>query len=151
MGPGDGIQIQRLMDLPTTLETADQVGQQQQSPQQLHHQGGSQSSLSSSSQAGSASQQGVQRVKSMFQQSTGKLAQTGPGPRQPPPQRSVSHNEVKSKNIFSLYRLLTRISLWCQRWEHGFVQFALIVAGTFLFCLNALPSLTFLSHSPNAL
>ena len=25
MGPGDGIQIQRLMDLPTTLETADQV------------------------------------------------------------------------------------------------------------------------------
>jgi hypothetical protein len=26
MGPGDGIQIQRLMDLPTTLETADQVG-----------------------------------------------------------------------------------------------------------------------------
>ena len=26
MGPGDGIQIQRLLDLPTTLETADQVG-----------------------------------------------------------------------------------------------------------------------------
>lgn len=25
MGPGDGIQIQRLMDLPTTLETADKV------------------------------------------------------------------------------------------------------------------------------
>jgi hypothetical protein len=24
MGPGDGIQIQRLMDLPTTLETAEQ-------------------------------------------------------------------------------------------------------------------------------
>lgn len=24
MGPGDGIQIQRLLDLPTTLETADQ-------------------------------------------------------------------------------------------------------------------------------
>lgn len=23
MGPGDGIQIQRLIDLPTTLETAD--------------------------------------------------------------------------------------------------------------------------------
>lgn len=23
MGPGDGIQIQRLLDLPTTLETAD--------------------------------------------------------------------------------------------------------------------------------
>jgi len=24
MGPGDGIQIQRLLDLPTTVETADQ-------------------------------------------------------------------------------------------------------------------------------
>ena len=29
MGPGDGIQIQRLMDLPTTLETADQVSEEQ--------------------------------------------------------------------------------------------------------------------------
>jgi len=32
MGPGDGIQIQRLLDLPTTVETADQS---LTSPQQL--------------------------------------------------------------------------------------------------------------------
>jgi serine/threonine-protein kinase MRCK len=32
MGPGDGIQIQRLLDLPTTVETADQS---LASPQQL--------------------------------------------------------------------------------------------------------------------
>jgi ABC-type polar amino acid transport system ATPase subunit len=32
MGPGDGIQIQRLLDLPTTVETADQT---LASPQQL--------------------------------------------------------------------------------------------------------------------
>lgn len=28
MGPGDGIQKQRLLDLPTTIETADQANQQ---------------------------------------------------------------------------------------------------------------------------
>lgn len=28
MGPGDGIQKQRLLDLPTTIETADQTSQQ---------------------------------------------------------------------------------------------------------------------------
>lgn len=28
MGPGEGIQKQRLLDLPTTIETADQSGQQ---------------------------------------------------------------------------------------------------------------------------
>lgn len=28
MGPGDGIQKQRLLDLPTTIETADQPNQQ---------------------------------------------------------------------------------------------------------------------------
>lgn len=27
MGPGDGIQKQRLLDLPTTIETADQTNQ----------------------------------------------------------------------------------------------------------------------------
>ncbi len=107
MGPGDGIQIQRLMDLPTTLETADQPQQQQQ--QQQH--GGSVSSvamgaamaahhqqqLSSSSQSSLSSvqqQQGVQRVKSMFQQSAGKLPSRLPS-HQPPPQRSISHNEVR--------------------------------------------------------
>src|SRR5262249_7196433 len=34
MGPGEGIQIQRLMDLPTTVETADDIHQQQQQQQQ---------------------------------------------------------------------------------------------------------------------
>merc|ERR1712130_9722 len=53
MGPGDGIQIQRLMDLPTTLETADQTPHGTVTPV--------------------AGSQPVQRVKSMFQQSTGKL------------------------------------------------------------------------------
>ena len=103
MGPGDGIQIQRLMDLPTTLETAEQS-----SPQQ-HMAAGSQSSLSSSSQASQQQQQGVQRVKSMFQQSTGKLP-TGPGGgggagpgRQPPPQRSISHNEVTRPILTALF------------------------------------------------
>lgn len=28
MGPGDGIQNQRLLDLPTTIETADQISNQ---------------------------------------------------------------------------------------------------------------------------
>ena len=77
MGPGDGIQIQRLMDLPTTLETAEQAAAV-----------GSQSSLSSASQA--SSQQ--QRVKSML-----------PNPPLPMasklPQRSVSHNEVSCRRI----------------------------------------------------
>ena len=84
MGPGDGIQIQRLMDLPTTLETAD------------HHSGGSQSSLSTSQSNPPSSmqqQQPVQRVKSMFQQSTGKLPTRIQG-HPTPPQRSISHNEV---------------------------------------------------------
>ena len=95
MGPGDGIQIQRLMDLPTTLETADQH-------QQQHSGGSSQSSL------GSQQQQPVQRVKSMFQQSTGKLpTATATGARlagagshpAAPPQRSISHNEVRERTL----------------------------------------------------
>jgi len=79
MGPGDGIQIQRLMDLPTTLETADQgpLG------------GGAPVAV-----AGSGSQP-VQRVKSMFQQSTGKLTPPRLPSHPPPPQRSISHSEVK--------------------------------------------------------
>jgi hypothetical protein len=87
MGPGDGIQIQRLMDLPTTLETADLAG--------------SNPTISSPLQAqlppGTGS---VTRVKSMFQQ-----GQAGPGgipggklpsrlPASHHPQRSISHNEV---------------------------------------------------------
>jgi len=78
MGPGDGIQIQRLMDLPTTLETAEQ----QPSP------GGS--------IASGMHQQ--PRVKSMLPQPTqGGLNKPTPGSRLPlhpgPPQRSISHNE----------------------------------------------------------
>ena len=85
-------QIQRLMDLPTTLETAElgpggpTVGQQQ---------------------AGSQAQP-VHRVKSMFQQvsqptldtcdrsqqSTGKLTPPRLPAHPPPPQRSISHSEV---------------------------------------------------------
>ena len=66
MGPGDGIQIQRLMDLPTTLETADSV---------------SNPNISSPLQATQATPGGPgqatvpTRVKSMFQQQSpgGKL------------------------------------------------------------------------------
>merc|ERR1719412_3166496 len=75
MGPGDGIQIQRLMDLPTTLETADQVGHSSSSPSPM------------------AGSQPVQRVKSMFGQSTGKLPPPRLPAHPPPPQRSISHSE----------------------------------------------------------
>lgn len=75
MGPGDGIQIQRLMDLPTTLETADQASHASHSP-------------------GLTSSQPVQRVKSMFGQSTGKLPPPRLPQHPPPPQRSISHSEA---------------------------------------------------------
>ncbi|XP_059087809.1 serine/threonine-protein kinase MRCK beta-like isoform X3 [Tigriopus californicus] len=81
MGPGDGIQIQRLMDLPTTLETADHV---QPSPAQVSP----------------LQQQGVQRVKSMFQQSTSKLPSRLPT-HPAPPQRSISHNESGMRSYFN--------------------------------------------------
>lgn len=94
MGPGDGIQIQRLMDLPTTLETAEQAdGGVSRAGGGAAIGAGSQSSLSSASQASSMQQQPSQagRVKSMLP------------PHNPPlpmasklPQRSVSHNEVSS-------------------------------------------------------
>ena len=94
MGPGDGIQIQRLMDLPTTLETAEQTDGGGAPSRNLGHGAapqGSQSSLSSASQASSQPQlqPPAGRVKSMLP------------PHNPPlpmasklPQRSVSHNEV---------------------------------------------------------
>ena len=75
MGPGDGIQIQRLMDLPTTLETADQVPHNTPAPL--------------------VSSQPVQRVKSMIGQSTGKLPPPRLPAHPPPPQRSISHSEVR--------------------------------------------------------
>ena len=80
MGPGDGIQIQRLMDLPTTLETADSVSNPNIS-----------SPLQATQQPPGATV--PTRVKSMFQQSSpgGKLPSRLPSHH---PQRSISHNEV---------------------------------------------------------
>ena len=82
MGPGDGIQIQRLMDLPTTLETADSVSNPIIS-----------SPLSAPGPPGSAT-----RVKSMIQQSPGgKLPSRLPSASAVHhPQRSISHNEVRN-------------------------------------------------------
>ena len=93
MGPGDGIQIQRLMDLPTTLETADSV---------------SNPNISSPLQATQATPGGPgqatvpTRVKSMFQQQSpgGKLPSRLPSHH---PQRSISHNEVRVFNYFKLF------------------------------------------------
>jgi len=65
MGPGDGIQIQRLMDLPTTIETADgvpTVGQPQ----------------------------GMQRVRSMLH-NTANRSITSQRSFPEPPRRSLSH------------------------------------------------------------
>ena len=92
MGPGDGIQIQRLMDLPTTLETADSV---------------SNPNISSPLQATQATPGGPgqatvpTRVKSMFQQQSpgGKLPSRLPSHH---PQRSISHNEVSVCNFLKL-------------------------------------------------
>merc|ERR1719513_306153 len=73
------------MDLPTTLETAElgpggpTVGQQQ---------------------AGSQAQP-VHRVKSMFQQSTGKLTPPRLPSHPPPPQRSISHSEAGMRSYFN--------------------------------------------------
>merc|ERR1719310_1495029 len=69
------------MDLPTTLETADQVGQ------------GSPAPLVTS--------QPVQRVKSMFGQSTGKLPPPRLPSHPPPPQRSISHSEAGMRSYFN--------------------------------------------------
>jgi len=77
MGPGDGIQIQRLMDLPTTLETAEQGQTQAVAAQPVH------------------------RVKSMFQQSTGKLTPPRLPAHPPPPQRSISHSETGMRSYFN--------------------------------------------------
>ena len=98
MGPGDGIQIQRLMDLPTTLETADTTASISNplisSPLQAQQPGNTQ-----------------QRVKSMISQSPASSTNSGKLPSRLPsassihhPQRSISHNEVriltqKAKNV----------------------------------------------------
>ena len=99
MGPGDGIQIQRLMDLPTTLETAD-------SPQQPG------AAISANAQ------QQQQRAKALYTTPPlGGANKLTPGgsriPQHPgPPQRSISHNEVTfgafvtSRHGFFYFRLL---------------------------------------------
>lgn len=80
MGPGDGIQIQRLMDLPTTLETAE--------------------STPPPTAAMAAAITNPQRAKAMFPTPPlGGANKLTPGgsrlpPHPGPPQRSISHNEV---------------------------------------------------------
>ena len=95
MGPGDGIQIQRLMDLPTTLETADSSASSGgnpiiSSPLQAQQPGNTQ-----------------QRVKSMISQSPASSTNSGKLPSRLPsassihhPQRSISHNEVRTFSAF---------------------------------------------------
>jgi len=87
MGPGDGIQIQRLMDLPTTLETADSVSNPNIS-----------SPLQATQQPPGATV--PTRVKSMFQQQSpgGKLPSRLPSHH---PQRSISHNETGMRSYFN--------------------------------------------------
>ena len=107
MGPGDGIQIQRLMDLPTTLETAE-PGERgpsvavemrdSRSLSQTKHTSMNQTSsgINLASQQPQINQQGVQRVKSLLQTSAKLPSRLPPGGHSVPmaPQRSVSHNEV---------------------------------------------------------
>ena len=101
MGPGDGIQIQRLMDLPTTLETAD--------------------STPPPSAAMTAAITNPQRsAKAMFTTPPlGGANKLVPGSRLPqhpgPPQRSISHNEVSFRDFcFRIFCLLFRVlSLNC--------------------------------------
>ena len=97
MGPGDGIQIQRLMDLPTTLETADSVSNPNiSSPLQA-------TQAPPGERAGGQVSGGTvpTRVKSMFQQQSpgGKLPSRLPSHH---PQRSISHNEVSVCNFLKL-------------------------------------------------
>ena len=113
MGPGDGIQMQRLLDLPP-MDKPDGYGTHQSVP---HMPGaiplaGMSSSTSSTSITGSPShlmslqqqqqQQGIQRVRSMFQQTGNKLgaARVPPQPSDPsPPRRSISQSGNSSSVI----------------------------------------------------
>ena len=110
MGPGDGIQIQRLMDLPTTLETAEPgdrggpsvavMDRDARSHSQTKHTSMNQASsgISLVSQQNPMNQVGVQRVKSLLQTSAKLPSRLPPGGHSGPlvPQRSVSHNEVST-------------------------------------------------------
>ncbi len=93
MGPGEGIQIQRLMDLPTTLETADGGGGGSVG-------GASQASTPSTLPAVPPTGPNMGRVKSMVAQTqSSKLPSRLPAGH---PQRSISHNEVGNYLIKSL-------------------------------------------------
>ena len=118
MGPGDGIQIQRLMDLPTTLETAE-PGERgpsvavemrdSRSLSQTKHTSLNQTSSSGISLASQQiNQQGVQRVKSLLQTSAKLPSRLPPGGHPGPiaPQSSVSHNEVRCFYYFYLYLVI---------------------------------------------
>ena len=108
MGPGDGIQIQRLMDLPTTLETADSTASISNpiisSPLQAQQPGNTQ-----------------QRVKSMISQSPASSTNSGKLPSRLPsassihhPQRSISHNEVRilTKKVIKATKPLHYYCMW---------------------------------------
>ena len=116
MGPGDGIQIQRLMDLPTTLETAD-------SPQQPG------AAISANTQ------QQQQRAKALYATPPlGGANKLTPGgsrlPQHPgPPQRSISHNEVTF--CVTLFALITSGFLW---------SLLLLINDVLLFFLAIIPS-----------
>ena len=111
------------MCIRDSLETADSPSPSNSGGQNPGH--GSQSSLSSASQSvvSGGGQQGVQRVKSMFQQSTGKLGSSSqrlPGTHPAPPQRSISHNEVRmTKQAAS--RLLSNYVFW--QFSSAFYEF----------------------------
>ena len=120
MGPGDGIQIQRLMDLPTTLETAE-PGERgpsvavemrdSRSLSQTKHTSLNQTSSSGISLASQQiNQQGVQRVKSLLQTSSKLPSRLPPGGHSGPiaPQRSVSHNEVRCFFAFYIRKILRK-------------------------------------------
>jgi len=106
MGPGDGIQMQRLLDLPSALDKADFNPHPAHLPAAIPLPGMS-SSSSTNSITGSPShlvslqqQQGIQRVRSMFQQ--GKQLSASRLPPQPadppPPRRSISHSGQQAHN-----------------------------------------------------
>jgi len=116
MGPGDGIQIQRLMDLPTTLETAEpggDAGGPSVAVMDRDARSHSQTKRTSMNQASSGislvghqnpmNQVGVTRVKSLLQTSAKLPSRLPPGGHSFPivPQRSVSHNETGMRSYYN--------------------------------------------------
>lgn len=81
MGPGEGIQQQRLFDLPTTIETADHTQQHQMLQQQQRIGSGGASSLTSSS----ASIAGAVGAAGGGGGGAASVRHAPPPPRGPPP------------------------------------------------------------------